>query len=134
MKKGQVSMEYMIIMGFVTAIIVPLILVFNAHSNDITEEVISNQVNHIATRIVENVESIYYLGDSCQVTFSVNLPKNIENITISGREIVFYVKKHNGYDEVVKVAKIPMNGTLKSTPGIHDIIIVSMGDYVWLSN
>ena len=134
MKKAQVSMEYMIIIAFVTAIIIPLIVVFTMHSSALNEQVIDNQVNQIANRIIENVESVYYLGNTCKLSFTINIPKNVEDIVISGREIVFYLKQHNGISEIVRMSTIPMNGTIKHSAGLHNIVIESKGDYIWISN
>lgn len=132
--KAQVSMEYMIIIGFVTAIIVPLLLIFNAHSTEINEDIIANEADTIASKIADSAESVYYLGETSKVTFRVYMPKKINEINISGNEIVFFIKKSNGVDEVVKYVPIPINGSLSKESGIQKIVVESKGDYVWVSN
>jgi len=101
MKKSQISMEYLIIVGFVVAVTIPLILIFTTHSTEMNEHVIANQANYIASKIVDSAESVYYLGASSKVTFRVQMPININAITIGNNEVVFFVKKSNGVDEVV---------------------------------
>ncbi len=134
MKKAQVSMEYLIIVGFVAAITIPLILIFTTHSTEIEEHIISNQANYIASKIVDSAESVYYLGESSKVTFRVQIPRKINAVSIGNNEVVFYVKKHNGIDEVVKYSNVPINGSISSEAGIHDIVVESQGDLVWVSN
>ncbi|MBW2996245.1 hypothetical protein KY332_03020 [Candidatus Woesearchaeota archaeon] len=132
--RAQVSMEYLIIVGFVAAITIPLILIFTSHSTEMDEQVISNQVDNIASKIVDSAESVYYLGESSKVTFRVYIPKKINSITIGNNEVVFYVSKLVGVDEVVKYCPVPINGSLSTTAGIYDIVVESKGDYVWVSN
>jgi len=132
--KAQVSMEYLIIVGFVAAITVPLILIFNTHSTEMNEQVTSNQVEHIASKIVNSAESVYYLGENSKLTFRVHIPKKTEAVDIGNNEVVFYVKKLNGVDEVVKYSPVPINGSISAQPGIYEIVVESKGDYVWVSN
>ncbi len=132
--RAQVSMEYLIIVGFVAVITIPLILIFNTHSTEMNEHIVSNQANHIASKIVEAAESVYYLGETSKVTFKVKIPKNVNAISIGNQEVVFYIKKQNGVDHVVKYSPVPINGSVSSQAGIYDIVVESKGDYVWVSN
>ena len=134
MRKAQISMEYLIIVGFVAAITIPLIIIFTTHSTEINEHIISNQADTIASRVVDSAKSVYYLGESSRVTFRVYMPKKVTGITIGNNEVVFYIKKLNGIDEIVKYCPVPINGTISYTTGIHDIVVESKGDYVWVSS
>ncbi|MBW2965908.1 hypothetical protein KY342_02260 [Candidatus Woesearchaeota archaeon] len=134
MNKAQVSMEYLLIIGFVAAITIPLILIFNSHSAEINENIIANQADNIASKIVDSAESVYYLGNSSRVTFRVYIPKNIDMITIGNNEVVFFVKKLNGISQVVKYSPVPINGSISSESGVYNIVVESKGDYVWVSN
>ena len=134
MRKAQVSMEYLIIVGFVTAITIPLIFIFNTHSAEVNEQIIANQADSIATKIVESAESVYYLGESSKVTFRVQMPEKITSVLIGNNEIVFFVNRISGTDQVVKWCPIPINGSIAYTPGIHKIVVESKGDYVLVSN
>jgi hypothetical protein len=134
MRKAQISMEYLVIVGFVAAITLPMILIFTTHSTEINEHIIANQADHIATKIVDAAESVYYLGENSKVTFTVHMPQKVDSITIGNNEVVFFVKKLVGIDEVVKYCPVTINGSISSQQGIYDIVIESKGDYVWVSN
>ncbi len=133
-KNAQVSMEYMIIVGFVAAITIPLILIFTTHSTEMNEAIIANQIDHIAAKIVDSAESVYYLGEYSKLTFRVYIPKKINAMSIGNNEVVFYVKKLGGVDHVVKYSNVPINGSVSVKSGIHNIVVESRGDYVWVSN
>ena len=132
MAKAQVSVEYLILVGFIAAIIIPMIIIFNTHSIEMNENIISNQANHIAAKIVDSAESVYYLGEFSRITFTVHMPKKVSLIEIGNNEVVFYVKKMGGFDEVVKYSHVPINGSISSASGIYNIVIESKGDYVWI--
>ena len=134
MGKAQVSMEYLVIVGFVAAITVPLIIIFNTHSTEINEDIISNQADQIATKIVDSAESVYYLGESSKLTFSVTIPKKIFSVEIGNNEVTFIIKTSNGLDHIVKYCPVPINGSISIQPGIYDVVVESKGDYVWVSN
>lgn len=134
MKKSQISMEYMIIVGFVIVITIPMILIFSSQSTSIDESLISNQAALIASKIVDSAETVYYLGNSSKVTFKVNMPKMIHGVNISNNEVVFRIKQHNGISDIVKYSIVPINGTISKKAGIFNIVVESRGDYVWVSN
>ena len=134
MKQAQISMEYLIIVGFVAAITIPLIIIFNTHSSEMNEQIVSNQIDNIATKIVDSAESVYYLGENSKVTFRIYMPKNINAALIGDNEVVFYVKKMAGIDHVVKYSSVPINGSISVNSGIHDIVVESRGDHVWVIN
>jgi hypothetical protein len=134
MQKAQISVEYVTIVGFVAAISIPLILIFATYSSQVNEDIISNQANTIASKIVDSAESVYYMGESSKITFTVYMPEKINSISVGHNEVVFYVRKMNGITEVVKYCHIPINGSISSSSGIQKIVVESRGDYVWVSN
>ena len=127
-------MEYLIIVGFVATITIPLILIFATHSTEMNQNIISNQADHIASKIVDAAESVYYLGETSKVTFRVQIPKQISNITIGNNEVVFFVNKINGIDEVVKYTPVPINGSISNNFGLYNIVVESKGDIVEVTN
>jgi len=53
----------MIIMGFVTAITIPLVIVYHSFTQDSNEDISSAQILQIAKKIIDAAETVYYLGD-----------------------------------------------------------------------
>jgi uncharacterized protein (UPF0333 family) len=133
-RKGQVSMEYMILVGFLVVVTIPLILVYNTQYKGTSQQIISNQADQLGQKIVDTAESIYYLGQPSKTMIKVYMPQQIENITISNDEIVFRVRVSKGVDEIVKLSSVPINGTLIPSAGMHYITIQSVGSYVNISS
>jgi hypothetical protein len=134
MQKAQASVEYLIIIGFVAAITIPLVLIFNTHSTEVNDKIVANQADSIGAKIADAAESVYYLGEPSKVTFRIKMPELVSNITISGNEIVFYIRTLSGLNEIVKYCPVPINGSISPEAGIYEVKVESKGDYVWVSN
>jgi len=132
-KNAQVSVEYVIIIGFALLITIPLILIFYEHTRTTSDQVIASQVDQIARKIVDNSESVYYLGEPSKTRVKVYMPENIEEAIISNKEVTFRVKTKSGITDISHISSVEINGSIAITPGIHYISIESKGDYVWVS-
>ncbi|MFC1753265.1 hypothetical protein ACFL96_07715 [Thermoproteota archaeon] len=133
-RRAQLSMEYLTIVGFVAAIIIPMTLIYLTYSDQTEDHIISNQVSNIANKLGDTAESVYYLGEPSKTKLRMYFPDHIDNITISGYEIVFYVRTKHGVDEVVVSMPVNVSGTVGSTSGIHNVIIEAKGTYVKITD
>jgi len=131
--KSQVSVEYLMIMGFVTLITIPLVFLFYKYTAESSDEIITYQVNQIANKIVDAAESVYFLGKPSQTTIKVNIPNQIAEASLQNREVYFKVKVKNGYYDVLQVSSVNITGTLPNTQGIHHIILKAEEGYVQVS-
>jgi len=126
-------MEYIIIVGFILVILIPLTLIFYEHTSSTNEQVITSQVNKIAKKVVDSAESVYYLGEPSKTRIKVYMPTNVEDVIINNYEIVFKVKTRGGITDISQLSSVNISGSIAITPGIHYINIESRGDYVWVS-
>lgn len=127
-------MEYLTIVGFVAAIVIPMTIIYLTYSDQTEDQIVSNQVSNIAKKIGDTAESVYYLGEPSKTRIRAYFPDNINNISVAGYEIVFYVSTKNGIDEVVVSMPVNVTGTLTPTAGIHNIFIEAMGSYVQITD
>jgi len=132
-KNAQVSVEYVMIIGFALLITIPLILIFYEYTRTTNDQVISSQVDQIARKITDNAESVYYLGEPSKTRIKVYMPENVEEAIISNKEVTFRVKTQSGITDISHISSVNLSGDIAITPGIHYISIESKGDYVWLS-
>lgn len=126
-------MEYVIIVGFILVIMIPLILIFYEHTSSTNDQVITSQVDMIAKKVVDSAESVYYLGEPSKTRIKVYMPTNVEDIIIYNKEIVFKVKTRSGITDISQLSSVNISGNISATKGIHYISIESKGDYVWVS-
>ncbi len=132
--RAQVAMEYLIIIGFVAVITLPLVIIFQTHSRETTEEITSTQVYQISKKIADGAETVYYLGEPSKLTIKAYFPEGIKSISLGSNEIVFVLKKGAKEDEIVVYTPINVTGNLSTHQGVHYISIESRGGYVWVSD
>jgi len=131
--RAQVAMEYLIIIGFVAIITLPLVIIFQTHSRETTNEISSTQIYQISKKIADGAETVYYLGEPSRITLKTYFPENINSISIGSNEIVFFMKQGEKVDEIVTYTPINVSGNVSVHQGVHYINVESKGGYVWIS-
>ncbi|MBT3720111.1 hypothetical protein HN789_05215 [archaeon] len=130
-KRGQVSMEFITIFGFVFLMTIPLIIVFFDQVGSVKDSISSNHLRNIAIKITDKAETIYYLGEPSKSTIKTFFPDNIEYINFTSRTVIFgYKTSSNTIREMMSVSQVNITGSLSTEPGTHYIEIVSLGDEV----
>ncbi|MBI4452531.1 hypothetical protein HY637_03815 [Candidatus Woesearchaeota archaeon] len=132
--KSQVSVEYMLVMGFAALITIPLLVIYYTYSADSSDTVSTTQALQIARKIVDTSESVYYLGKPSQTTLKLNFPDGIHSTNLTGKEAVFKIKTQAGITDIVQVSSVNMSGTLPKSPGIHILTVKAEDGYVQITS
>ena len=132
-RRGQISIEYVIIMGFAMLITIPLIVIYYEHTNQTNDQVVTSQVDMIARKIVDNAESVYYLGEPSTTSIKVYMPDNVEEAIVYPHEVFFRVRTKGGATEIAQPSTVTLNGSIRVTKGTRYISIESREDYVWIT-
>ena len=131
--KSQISMEYMLIIGFSTFIIIVLLIIAQTYSSEINDQIITNQLDRVAKEIVNNAESLYYFGDPSSITIRAYIPSNIKDIDIIGNEITFTVRTKQGDTDMSYPSNVNLEGNISVSYGYRDIEITAREGYVWIN-
>ena len=129
-KEAQISVEYMVIIGFVTIITIPLIIIYYSFVQDSGDDITSTQISQVAKKIVNAAESVYYLGEPSQTTLRVNIPNNVVLANLSGYEVVFKVKTRSGVVDIVQSSNVNITGSLPTNMSTYSITIKAESNYV----
>lgn len=121
--KGQVSVEYMMIIGFVTIITIPLIIIYQTFNEDSNTEINSAQVEQVAKKVVDTAESMYYLGEPSQTSIRINIPDGVKAARIGNNEVVFNLTVGSGTAEIVRSSSVNITGSLPSEKGTYILTI-----------
>ncbi|MDD5086369.1 MAG: hypothetical protein PHV16_01325 [Candidatus Nanoarchaeia archaeon] len=131
-KFAQVSMEYLIIVGFVLIITTPLIIIFYQHTATTNYQIITSQADKIVKKIVDNSEAVYYLGEPSKTRIKVYMPENVESIVMEDYEVCFKIKTKSGISDISQTSSVNISGDISTSPGIHYITIEAREGYVWV--
>jgi uncharacterized protein (UPF0333 family) len=133
-KEAQISVEYMMLIGFVTVITIPLIIIYFTFTQESGDEITSIQVQQVAKKVVDAAESVYYLGEPSQTTLRVNIPDNIVLANLSsGYEVVFKMKTRVGEVDIVQGSSVNITGSLPTNKSTYLITVKAKSNYVNVS-
>lgn len=131
--KGQISTEYLIIVGFVTFIVILLLGVALFYTSQVKDGMKDDQIERFAKKVISSAESVYFSGEPSRTTVSAYLPAGVSGLEISGNEMVFNVSFSSGFNRVSYRGRVPMEGSFPVTEGIKSISLVATSDRVLVS-
>ncbi|MFT4307805.1 MAG: hypothetical protein ACMXYM_00345 [Candidatus Woesearchaeota archaeon] len=99
--RGQVSIEYVMIVGFSLLIIIPAILAGIGTSQLHEARITERQLERISFTIVTTADELAFEGPPAKRTIRVYIPSGIESITTEQRTIVMRYNAGPGSREVV---------------------------------
>ena len=122
MKRGQISIEFIAIFGFVFLMTIPLIIIFFDQAGSVQDAISENQIRNIAIKITDKAEAIYYSGYPSKTTIKAYFPEKIDSVNITSRTIIFnYRTAENLLHSIQSVSLINITGNISAEPGIHYI-------------
>lgn len=131
-KRGQVATEYLVIIGFILILLVPITIIYFRYTGSTSDIVGSAKTSQIAGEIVKAANEVYAFGEGSQKKIKIGFPDGITGVDFSGKEIVFVLKDSKGREsQIVEVADTNFAATtFPVTPGQKDLVIKSMGTLV----
>ena len=131
MRLGQVSMEYLVILGFAFLITAPLLVMFYTQSNNLNEDVANTQAEKVAGQMIDAADQVYYLGAPSKKTLTLYYPKRINSISCEGKALKFQMDSSHGDYDIVKwsAGNLTCSGpSLKWNQGPHNVIVTAVED------
>lgn len=124
-RNAQVSMEYLVIMGFVTlAITINLGIAF-IYSANIQDKIKLTQIENFGNKIISSAESIFYYGEPSKSTISAYLPKEVKEIIISDNELFLTIQLSSGLNKLSFPSDVPISGNISIVSGVQKIEIIA---------
>ncbi len=132
-RRGQISFEYMSVVGIATLIAISLLGVAHYYSKQTENTINTNQIDRIAKQIIDSAESIYYYGEPSMTTLKVFMPEGVRDVNISNNEISFKVYTQSGEADMFYASKVNILGNIDTKYGLHYIYIEAKEGYVWIN-
>ncbi|MFP4111669.1 MAG: hypothetical protein ACLFPQ_06655 [Candidatus Woesearchaeota archaeon] len=145
-KRGQQSVEFLIVMGIAFTMLIPTLFIFSQYTSSSNQIVAANQINRIGREMIAQSESIYFFGENSRTTLRVTFPDRINSIHINPKnppesnltEIVFNVSLFGGNSDLVYFSNVNITANFTADYSMKDAVseglktfrIESFGDYV----
>jgi len=135
-KRGQISIEYLIVIGFVVFIILSILGVSIYYYSGIRDSIKLNQVTNFASKVISSAEVVFFAGEPSKTTITVHLPEGVQDVRIiddNGQTlIVFDVSTDSGLTVVAFPSDVPIDTSsdISNTQGVKRLEIVALADRV----
>ncbi|MEW6329603.1 MAG: hypothetical protein AB1468_05840 [Candidatus Micrarchaeota archaeon] len=127
MRKAQVGIEVVVVVGLILAVFIPIIFKLYNDLSSSSDTLNLLQARETAKKIANVADIVASAGYPSKVTITLYVPQNVESITLNAnREIVFTMRTSSGRTEIVEMGGASLSGTLGTTPGARTITIAAV--------
>ncbi len=128
--RAQAAMEYMVMLGFAIAIILPLWFYVNSSVGSAKGDLDTTYAKVAVGKLKGAADSVYVQGPPAQIYVDLEMPDNIASASVSGREIVLTVNTRGGESEIYEVTLGALQGALPARPGLVRVLVKAEADFV----
>jgi uncharacterized protein (UPF0333 family) len=133
LRKGQISTEYLIVVGFVVFLVLGILGVAFFYTSITNDQIKVSQVSNLANKIVSSAESVFYAGEPSKLTINGYLPVGVNRFDINSNEIVIGISTSSGITVMSFSSNVPLSGSISPTNGVKRIEIIAGQNNVSIS-
>jgi len=141
-QKGQISVEYLIIIAVALAVLIPGVLFFYSYSQSNIGSSTSARINEIGLKVIATAQTAYGLGNQSWQTVEFTMPTPVSRVYVRGQELVFVYDTSHGTSDSVFFSPINLTsddaatGNISSAThtGLTRYRITSLGDKVHIND
>ena len=132
-KRGQISTEYLIVVGFVTFLVLGILGVAFFYTSVTNDQIKVSQVSNFANKIISSAESVFYAGEPSKLTLTGYLPIGITSFQILPGEIVVSITTSSGLTTMSFTSNVPLSGNISHIDGVKRIEVLAQQNEVLIS-
>ena len=135
--KGQISIEYLVVLGFVTFLVISVLGLSLVYIDSVRDTIKFRQTEAYATKVVRAAESVYYAGQPSKVHVQAYVPVSVSKIEVLREGLLITVTASSGEAKTLFSSAVPLNsssGTLPASEGLKDIELSASADSVVVSS
>ncbi|MFH2019964.1 MAG: hypothetical protein ABIJ34_00990 [archaeon] len=111
-KRGQVSVEYILIVAIAMMIILPGIFLFRNYIFESNDQILESRLTEISLSLLGKARKMYYYGPPSKSTLQPDMPPQVDNFYIQrfGDEyfLIFVILTNNGRQNVEFSSEVPI--------------------------
>lgn len=133
-KKGQISVEYLIVAGFVVFLVISIMGVALFYTNSVQDGIRIYNLDNYGRKVVSSAESVFYSGAPSEATITAYMPIGVKAIYFVNNNIVVNITTSSGVSTVAFQSNVPITGSLSASSGIQKIKLIAGTNSVSISN
>jgi uncharacterized protein (UPF0333 family) len=120
MKRGQAAFEYMVLVGVLLVVLIPLFSYVSYYSSqNVKVEKLEDSVQTLG----KTADTLYALGPGNRDFVWINIPGGIRETKIAGHEVLITVHLFGGDSDFYYVTKGNVNGSIPNESGTYEMKI-----------
>ncbi len=126
MRKGQISVEMLLVIGFGFLLLTFSLIILSYVTTTATDASITAEVTEIGEAMINNAKAVALLGTGTRSVLTVTFPENVVSMEIeSDHTLVITISTHNGMKELIFYSDYPMT---TSTGVVFPAVDFSLGE------
>ena len=131
--KAQSSLEYMLLIGFVTLAISVVLITAYFYINFSKDRIKENQVENFSGKIISSAESVFFSGEPSQTTITIYIPPGVEDINFNAKELEITYITSSGTNKVSFSSRVNLSGEINKLEGTKILIIKALENEVLIT-
>lgn len=127
-KSGQISIEYLVVIGFVTLLIIVLLGIAFFYTNGVQDQIKERQLEDFVNKVVSSADAVAFAGSPSKVTINAFLPEGITDISINEKDIVFTFGLSSGTNVRSFDSDVSLSGSISAASGTKTIQLTAQDD------
>lgn len=129
-KRAQASIEYMIIIAFVTFAIMSVLGLAIFYSGQVRDDIKLNQIENFAIQLINSAESVFFAGEPSKTTVRLSLPSGISSVDVSDEGLFFVVDVTGGQSKRLFESRVRLAGSFNINEGSKKITLTANETHV----
>lgn len=131
-KRGQISLEYLMVVGFVVFVVILLLGLAIFYTATAQDSIALNQLTNFANKILNSAETVYFAGEPSRLTITTYLPEGVNEFSIQENSLVFNISTSSGITLTVFPSSVPLDtsSTFNLVEGVKRLQIVATSSNV----
>ena len=127
-KSAQISVEYLIVISFVTFVVLTVLGLALIYSSQIQDTIKFNQLERFSKKTISAAESTFYSGAPSKSTITAYLPEGVKSVSVDETEnaIIIEIESSGGTSKIAYPSSVPIaqgNPAISSSSGLKKILI-----------
>ncbi len=131
--RGQVAVEYLIIISVSLIIIIPLSLYMNQSLMGYRDDTKISRAWNAVKKIGESTDWVYSQGPPAKLTLEIYIPNDVDEISFDNKTVLFRVRTSSGVSDVFYNTVPEIQGSLPEKSGYYFISLTAFPNYVNVS-
>ncbi len=132
-KRGQLSTEYLILVGFISFLVISILGFSLFYTSSVQDSLRFSNIAQFSNKVLTSAESVFYAGEPSRTPITAYLPSGVTSLDVLDNELVFYLETSSGPAVVSYRSNVPLQGSISHREGVKRLTLEAKQTFVLIS-